>query len=207
MKSLTPSTTTATTSTCSSMAAVYAGVAQWKSAAMVRPTQGFDSLRRLQAGVAQSVERRSRKAKVVGSVPTVGSKKEDPMCKSIPLITTAYGSPVGSGVCADSTTVVHSVDNREVAGSTPAPRTLGVLDKFTAGAFVCASVAQLVEQRNENPRVAGSIPALGTMIPFGPLWRSGSASPTGSRTGCKRDSKTRNVGSIPSDPAFQQRSQ
>ncbi len=29
-----------------------------------------------------------------------------------------------------------------------------------------AQVAQLVEQRTENPRVAGSIPALGTFIPL-----------------------------------------
>ena len=27
---------------------------------------------------------------------------------------------------------------------------------------LCAQIAQLVEQRTENPRVAGSIPALGT---------------------------------------------
>jgi hypothetical protein len=29
---------------------------------------------------------------------------------------------------------------------------------------VCAQIAQLVEQRIENPRVAGSIPALGTIF-------------------------------------------
>ena len=32
----------------------------------------------------------------------------------------------------------------------------------TAGAARDAQIAQLVEQRTENPRVAGSIPALGT---------------------------------------------
>ena len=29
---------------------------------------------------------------------------------------------------------------------------------------LCAQIAQLVEQRTENPRVAGSIPALGTIL-------------------------------------------
>ena len=30
----------------------------------------------------------------------------------------------------------------------------------------CAQVAQLVEQRTENPRVGGSIPPLGTTFPY-----------------------------------------
>ncbi len=41
------------------------------------------------------------------------------------------------------------------------------LYRIGAGASYCivvAQIAQLVEQRTENPRVAGSIPALGTMF-------------------------------------------
>ncbi len=33
-----------------------------------------------------------------------------------------------------------------------------------------AQIAQLVEQRTENPRVAGSIPALGTFLSLDCLW-------------------------------------
>ena len=41
-----------------------------------------------------------------------------------------------------------------------------------------ASIAQLVEQRTENPRVAGSIPARGTILNFEVRkWLSGRASP------------------------------
>ena len=36
-----------------------------------------------------------------------------------------------------------------------------------------AQIAQLVEQRIENPRVAGSIPALGTIKSFSPFVSSG----------------------------------
>ena len=32
------------------------------------------------------------------------------------------------------------------------------------GCFICGEVAQLVEQRTENPRVAGPIPALATIF-------------------------------------------
>ena len=43
-------------------------------------------------------------------------------------------------------------DNIYIKGLTPARRRI-------------AQVAQLVEQRTENPRVGGSIPPLGTIIP------------------------------------------
>ena len=46
--------------------------------------------------------------------------------------------------------------NPEVIGSNPVPATRYLLYKYHA------QIAQLVEQRTENPRVAGSIPALGT---------------------------------------------
>ncbi len=42
---------------------------------------------------------------------------------------------------------------QEIAGSTP-----------VSSAIFSATVAQLVEQRTENPRVAGSIPARGTIL-------------------------------------------
>ena len=42
---------------------------------------------------------------------------------------------------------------------------------------VSASIAQLVEQRTENPRVAGSIPARGTIFLTVRKWLSGRASP------------------------------
>ena len=42
---------------------------------------------------------------------------------------------------------------REVAGSNPAPA-------------IYAQIAQLVEQRTENPRVTGSIPVLGTLVSY-----------------------------------------
>ena len=38
------------------------------------------------------------------------------------------------------------------------------LSVFVVGTFVCAQIAQLVEQGTENPCVAGSIPALGTIL-------------------------------------------
>ena len=41
--------------------------------------------------------------------------------------------------------------NPEVIGSNPIPA-------------ICAQLAQLVEQRTENPRVSGSIPELGTIF-------------------------------------------
>ena len=48
--------------------------------------------------------------------------------------------------------------NPEVIGSNPVPATRYLLYKYHA------QIAQLVEQRTENPRVAGSIPALGIFI-------------------------------------------
>ena len=46
--------------------------------------------------------------------------------------------------------------NPKVAGSNPAPATQTFI--------VYAQIAQLVEQRTENPRVTGSIPVLGIFI-------------------------------------------
>ena len=47
--------------------------------------------------------------------------------------------------------------NPKVIGSNPVPAT----QVFTKVKITNAQIAQLVEQRTENPRVAGSIPALG----------------------------------------------
>ena len=47
--------------------------------------------------------------------------------------------------------------NPEVIGSNPIPATF-------------AQLAQLVEQRTENPRVSGSIPELGILMPFYSLY-------------------------------------
>ena len=47
--------------------------------------------------------------------------------------------------------------NPKVIGSNPIPATTILLGMF-------AQIAQMVEQRTENPRVAGSIPALGTLF-------------------------------------------
>ena len=46
------------------------------------------------------------------------------------------------------------------------PRRLGGGPDHNGLPFNGAQVAQLVEQRTENPRVAGSIPALGTIPPW-----------------------------------------
>ena len=46
--------------------------------------------------------------------------------------------------------------NPKVIGSNPVPAILSF--------WTDAQIAQLVEQRTENPRVAGSIPALGTLL-------------------------------------------
>ncbi len=48
--------------------------------------------------------------------------------------------------------------NPKVTGSSPVPAIWILLCKIDA------QIAQLVEQRTENPRVAGSIPALGTIL-------------------------------------------
>ena len=47
--------------------------------------------------------------------------------------------------------------NPKVIGSNPIPATQKII-------FVFAQLAQLVEQRTENPRVSGSIPELGIVI-------------------------------------------
>ena len=48
--------------------------------------------------------------------------------------------------------------NPKVAGSNPAPATCTLYDVLNA------QIAQLVEQRTENPRVTGSIPVLGIFL-------------------------------------------
>lgn len=152
---------------------------------MVRMKHGSDSRRQLQmnAGVTQLAECDPRKVEVVGSNPTVSSMK-----KNGPLITTACGSPAGSGVCAGSSAAEQPVDNRQVAGSTPAPRTMGALDMFTDGASLRAAVAQLVERCPEEAGVVGSTPARGTACD-GPLWRP-HLIPTGVGAGHVAVSKT-----------------
>lgn len=75
-----------------------------------------------------------------GSSPLVGSMNT----KSTPLITAACESFAGSGACVGSSTEEHATDNRETMGSTPAPRTMGILDHFTAGAFTRAGEADSV---------------------------------------------------------------
>ena len=51
--------------------------------------------------------------------------------------------------------------NPKVIGSNPIPATCTIETKYYL-IDLNAQIAQLVEQRTENPRVAGSIPALGT---------------------------------------------
>lgn len=201
MSPRTPSTTTATTRTRTSMAAACAGDARVGEHSLGKGDQAGSTPVASSARVAQLAERCSRKAKVARSIRAVGSKK---MHLTGPLITTACERLAGSGVCAASSDRSEQlVDNRQVVGSSPTPRTMatGITDKFTAGACDRAAVAQSVERRNENPGVAGSIPARGTMEPIGPLWRAMPSPITGPSTGCELDSKSNEVGSIPSGPA------
>ena len=46
-------------------------------------------------------------------------------------------------------------------GSNPPPPIIEL--KVLAFSILCAQIAQLVEQRTENPRVTGSIPVLGSL--------------------------------------------
>ena len=58
--------------------------------------------------------------------------------------------------------------NPEVAGSNPAPATTKFISDFgeaSSSSSRYAQLAQLVEQRTENPRVSGSIPELGIFAP------------------------------------------
>ena len=55
-----------------------------------------------------------------------------------------------------SSPVARQAHNLKVAGSNPAP---AIFEQSSQSHY--AQIAQLVEQRTENPRVAGSIPALG----------------------------------------------
>ena len=47
---------------------------------------------------------------------------------------------------------------------------LDIVIVTTYNSICCAEVAQVVEQRTENPRVDGSTPPLGTIFP--PEWRN-----------------------------------
>ena len=49
--------------------------------------------------------------------------------------------------------------NPKVVGSSPTPAINREVDNFIS--ILHAQIAQLVEQRTENPRVTGSIPVLG----------------------------------------------
>ena len=60
--------------------------------------------------------------------------------------------------------VARRAHNPKVAGSNPAPATQTFI--------VYAQIAQLVEQRTENPRVTGSIPVLGIFLWYGILAQS-----------------------------------
>ena len=56
--------------------------------------------------------------------------------------------------------------NPKVAGSNPAPATYAKQSRLTLVSItrINAQIAQLVEQRTENPRVTGSIPVLGIFL-------------------------------------------
>ena len=57
--------------------------------------------------------------------------------------------------------VEQLICNQQVAGSSPIQVAIISLSMHRID---CASVAQSVEQRTENPRVVGSIPTLGTRL-------------------------------------------
>ena len=85
------------------------------------------------ADVAQLAEQLICNQQVIGSSPIIGFKLN---------------------IAGWSSLEARRAHNPKVAGSNPAPatRTFYVLN---------AQIAQLVEQRTENPRVTGSIPVLG----------------------------------------------
>ena len=88
------------------------------------------------ADVAQLAEQLICNQQVIGSSPIIGFK-----------LNIAWWSSLEA----------RRAHNPKVAGSNPAPatRTFYVLN---------AQIAQLVEQRTENPRVTGSIPVLGILF-------------------------------------------
>ena len=88
------------------------------------------------ADVAQLAEQLICNQQVIGSSPIIGFKLN---------------------IAGWSSLEARRAHNPKVAGSNPAPatRTFYVLN---------AQIAQLVEQRTENPRVTGSIPVLGIFI-------------------------------------------
>ncbi len=88
------------------------------------------------ADVAQLAEQLICNQQVIGSSPIIGFKLN---------------------IAGWSSLEARRAHNPKVAGSNPAPatRTFYVLN---------AQIAQLVEQRTENPRVTGSIPVLGILF-------------------------------------------
>lgn len=109
---------------------------------------------------------------------------------SILSITSAVASTTATAyVRTDRPTAGRSADYREMLVRfqlrVPMDCT-GSLDRFTAGAFKHAAVAQLVERLVEGERVAGSIPARSTLDL---RWRSFARSER-VRAGRRRDSNT-----------------
>ena len=62
--------------------------------------------------------------------------------------------------------VARLSDTQEIIGSNPIPA--------TQCESICAQLAQLVEQRTENPRVSGSIPELGIVFCLKIIWDTSS---------------------------------
>ena len=62
---------------------------------------------------------------------------------------------------ADGAAVAHLVYTEVVGGSNPSPPTMNLIEVGRLQR-ICAALAQLVEQRTENPRVTGSSPVGGT---------------------------------------------
>ena len=113
--------------------------------------------------MAQLAEQLICNQQVIGSSPIIGSfgwipewpKGTD--CKSA---ATCFGGsnpplPIKFNIAGWSSLEARRAHNPEVIGSNPIPATH-------------AQLAQLVEQRTENPRVSGSIPEL-SIFPFG-IW-------------------------------------
>ena len=122
---------------------------------------------RLYGVLAQLGEHLPYKQRVTGSSPVgpinlifYGRIPEWPKgadCKSV--VTDFGGSnpppPIFFIIAGWSSLEARRAHNPEVIGSNPVP---------AIEIFSYAQIAQLVEQRTENPRVAGSIPALGTLF-------------------------------------------
>ena len=93
----------------------------------------------LRADVAQLAEQLICNQQVIGSSPIIG----------LTLLKRNFN------IAGWSSLEARRAHNPKVAGSNPAPATQTFI--------VYAQIAQLVEQRTENPRVTGSIPVLGIL--------------------------------------------